>query len=169
MPARKPAKKFAEDTSVSIAKSRSEIDDLLRRWDCDGIRWTDMFKKSQTVLEFTWTCGDAEYLARFVVELPTDEILRNRARNAASGNFMDSKYRRAKELAGRQEHRVLCLFLKGAFNAIENGLISAEVIFLPFFVGRDGRTVAEVALPRLSELLASGSETLLGLPSSAGR
>lgn len=163
------AKKFAEDTTVSIAKSRGEIDDLLRRWDCDGIRWTDMFKKNQTILEFSWAGGDRVYLARFVVDLPTDEILRGRSGNAASGKFMASKYRRAKELAGRQEHRVLCLFLKGAFNAIENELIAAEVIFLPFFVGPDGRTVAEVALPRLPELLASGSETLLGLPSNAGR
>ena len=162
-------KKFAEETSVSIAKSRGEIDDLLRRWECDGIRWTDMFKKNQTILEFTWVCDDTGYTARFVVELPTDEILRKRARNAASGNFMDSKYRKARELAGRQEHRVLCLFLKGAFNAIENGLIAAEVIFLPFFVGPDGRTVAEVALPRLPELLASGSETLLGLPTNASK
>lgn len=160
--------KFARSTTVSIAKSRIEIDDLLRRWDCDGIRWTDMFKKNQTVLEFTWGCNSTDYTARFVVDLPTNEILRKRARNAASGKFMESKYQRAKELAGRQEHRVLCLFLKGAFNAIENGLIPAEVIFLPFFVGPDGRTVAEVALPRLPELLASGSETLLGLPSSAG-
>jgi len=162
-------KKFAEDTTVSITKSRGEIDELLRRWDCDGIRWTDMLKKSRAILEFNWARGGAEYLARIVVEHPTDETLRERSGNAASGKFMESKYKKAKELAGRQEHRVLCLFLKGAFNAIENELIAAEVIFLPFFVGRDGRTIAEIAIPRLPELLTSGSETLLGLPSSAGR
>lgn len=32
---------FAEDTVVPIAKTRAEIDDLLRAWKADGIRWTE--------------------------------------------------------------------------------------------------------------------------------
>jgi len=36
-------RRYAEDTDVSVGKSRGEIDDLLRAWKCDGIQWTDHY------------------------------------------------------------------------------------------------------------------------------
>jgi hypothetical protein len=38
----------------------------------------------------------------------------------------------------------------------------ADTLFLPWLVGKDGRTVAEVARPRLHELLQGSASRLLG-------
>ncbi len=157
-------KAYAENTSVSVAKSQGEINSLLQNWGCDGIRWTNMIRDGRSVLEFTWLYEENQYLARISLELPDDATLRERSSNARSGRFMQSKYEKALASTGRQEHRILLLWLKATFNAIQLGIVSAETVFLPFFVGKDGRTVAETALPQLSRMLISGTDSILGLP-----
>lgn len=66
-----------------------------------------------------------------------------------------------RERAGRHEHRVLLLWLKAALNAVEAGLVDPASIFLSFLVGRDGRTVADVALPKLPSLIGGPAGLLL--------
>jgi hypothetical protein len=154
-------RRFAEDTSVSVGRSRGEIDDLLRSWGCTALQWGDHFEEGRARLEFTWKRDGCTYLARFEVKLPDDKTLRGRARHATNGDFLPSKYEKLKANAGRQEHRVLLLWLKAAFNAVEAGLVDPATIFLPFLVGADGRTVADVALPRMRELLTGTADRLL--------
>lgn len=152
---------YAERTTVAVGKSREQVDKLLRQWGCDGIRWTDHFTQGLVALEFIWTHEEQPYLARVSVHLPCDDELRDLARHAQSGAFLQSKFEKLCEARGRSEHRLLLLWLKACFNAIEAGIISAETVFLPFLVGMDGRTVADAALPRLPMLLADGSNALL--------
>jgi hypothetical protein len=71
-----------------------------------------------------------------------------------------------KSQRGKKEHRLLLLWIKAAFNAIEAQIIYPEILFLPFFEGKDGHTVGEIAMERLPELL-SGSATKL-LPEMSG-
>ena len=52
------------------------------------------------------------------------------------------------------------LWLKAALNAVEAKLVDPAAIFLPFLVGTDGRTFADVALPKLPKLM-NGSAGLL--------
>lgn len=72
-----------------------------------------------------------------------------------------------RDKSDRTLHRVLLLWLKGALNAVQAGIVSPEAIFLPFLEGADGVTVAEAALPRLPALLSNAAEKLLALPASA--
>lgn len=160
--------RYAQQTTVSVAKSRGEIDALLRRWGCDGIRWTDHYSRGVIALEFIWHREKVEYLARFSIQLPSDDELRREARHGGRGRFLPVKFQKLQAARGRQEHRLLLLWLKAALNAVDAGIIKAETIFLPFLVGRDGQTVAEAALPRLQTLLVDGSEALLGIPATAG-
>lgn len=157
---------YAQGTSVPIGKTRAAIDELLRRWRCDAIRWADHFAEGLVRLEFIWTRDGVQYLARLELRLPDDATLRRRARHAQTGAFLDSKYDRLRSECGRQEHRIMLLWLTAAFNAVDAGLVSAETIFLPFLVGRDGQTVAEAALPRLPELLRGAAASILALPES---
>lgn len=155
-------RRFAEDTSISVGRSRGDIDDLLRAWGCKSLQWGDDFEHGRARLEFQWEREGVRYIARFDVKLPDEATLKKRARHATSGQFLPSKYEDLKARIGRQEHRVLLLWLKAAFNAVEAGIVDPAAIFLPFLVGNDGRTVADVALPRMRELLGGSASRLLG-------
>jgi len=156
-------RRYAQDTTVSAGKSRGEIDDLLRRWGCRQIAWAEDYEQGRVMLQFVWRREDQDYLARFSLSLPTEDELRELAIDGRSGRPSEVKFRKLEEARGRAEHRQLALLLKAAFNAVEAGIIEPEQLFLSFLVGRDGRTVGEVALPRLSKLLSSGSaQVLLG-------
>ncbi len=163
-------KRFAEDTSVPIAKSRAELEKLLRDWQCDAIRWSDHWHEGRSRLEFTWTKAHetgspAIYLARFDVELEKDAALRERAIDGRTGRPSDRKLAQLRDARGRREHRVLVLWIKAALNAVEAGLVKPEAIFLPWLVGKDGRTFGEVAVPRLSMLLDGSATKLLPVAS----
>lgn len=155
-------KRFAEDTKVPIARSRMEIDALLRAWGCDGLQWTDEWKDGRATLRFMWTkprttTGDPpmSYAARFRIDLPTDAELLARATPRGEARPRKAVYEALVKRRGMQEHRLLLLWLKAAFNAIEAGLIVAEQLFLPWLEARDGQTIGEYLTPRLSRLLTS--------------
>lgn len=128
---------YARKTKVPVGRSRAEIEKLLRDWGADAIRWTDLWREGAMTLEFVWRHEESDYLARFHMVLE-------------------------EESGAQVEHRILLIWLKGCFNAVESGLVDAETIFLPFLVGKDGQTVAQAALPRLRMLLEGGASALLG-------
>jgi hypothetical protein len=158
-------RRFAEDTAVPVTKSRAEIDRLLREWGARGLQWTDDWEHGRIALKFLWRAADGkDYMARFAVALPTDEELRTASHHGGKAHavFLPQKFQRLAEGRGRQEHRLLALWLKAALNAVAAGIVSAETLFLPFLEDRHGKTVAEIALPRLGNLLEGGAARLLG-------
>lgn len=152
---------YAERTDVPVARSRAEIDGLLKAWGANSIRWTDEFREGVVVLEFVWTHEGLEYLARFSMSLAHDDSLREQSRNARSGRVSESKLERLRAGRGRSEHRLLLLWLRAAFHAVAAGLVRAETLFLPFLVGRDGQTFGDAAIPRLRELLRGPASNIL--------
>lgn len=153
-------RRYAEDTSVPVAKSRGEIDELLRSWRATGIQWTDDFDVDRVTLRFRWPTDGVTYLARFGIRLRPAKELRTKA--MMSRGISESRFRDLMARRGRSEHRVLLLWLKAAFNAVDAGIVSAETLFLPFLEGTDGQTVAEVATPHLAGLLSGSAARLLG-------
>jgi len=160
-------KRYAQDTSVPVGRSRGEIDALLRRWGAKGVQWTDDFDEGKVALRFAWTHEGSQYMARFNINLPSEDELRKQAIDGRSTNYgqggrvSEAKLEKLRRARGQAEHRLLLFWLKAAFNAVEAGIISAEALFLPFLEGRDGKTVAEVAVPKLSELLSYNAGRLL--------
>lgn len=154
-------RRYAEDTAVPIARSRSEIDKLLREWGADGIQWSDNFRSNQVVLRFLWETAGGKYLARFEVRLPSSEDLEPDAIDKRTRKVSQARLQKLLEERGKREHRVLLLWLRAALNAVQLGIVTAEALFLPFLEGRDGKTVAEFAIPRLAGLLSGGAERLL--------
>jgi hypothetical protein len=156
-------RRYAEDTSVPVSRSRDEIDRLLHQWGCSQLQWGTDFAGGRVQLRFLWHHGGASYLARFDLQLPNRAKLEKdpRCQDGRSGGLNERKLAAVLEAAGRQEHRVLLLYLKAAFNAVEAGLTTAETLFLPFLEDRDGRTVAEVALPHLARLHDGSAVRLL--------
>ena len=154
-------RKYANETQVPIARSRGQIDSLLRQWGVDGIQWTDDFRHDKVQLQFVWRYDDNDYLARISVGLPTREDLEDEAIDGRTNRVSEKKLDKLMTERGKREHRLLLLFLKGALEAIEAGVISAEQLFLPYLVGADGRTVSEAVEDRLPVLLSGAADNLL--------
>lgn len=131
----KPTKKprYAAQTTVPVSQSRGEIDTLLRNWCCRGIQWTDNFENGMVILRFAWPFEKNTYMARFVMQTQQ----------------------------GQQEHRVLLLWLKAAFNAVEIGIIKPEEVFLPFIENKEGRTVGELIVKQLPAFICMDHSRLL--------
>jgi hypothetical protein len=154
-------RKFAENTDVSTEESRGQISQLLKDWGVSGIQWTEDYENHRVILQFIWKHDDLPYTAKFSVNLPLDADLVELAKHKRSGRVIEDKLEYLKATRGWREHRVLYIFLKGSFEAIENGIITAEQLFLPWLVGRDGRTVGEVIGPRLPALMGNSAMSLL--------
>lgn len=151
--------RFAQDTAVPIARSRGEIDKLLRSWGATGIQWTDEFERDRVMLRFVWARGDARFTARFEINLPTATSLEPQARHGRSGQLLPDKMRRLLEARGKHEHRLLLLWIKAALNATDAGIVPAEVLFLPFIEVKAGSTtVAQMTIPQLK----SGGALMIG-------
>ncbi len=154
--------KFAKNTAVAVSKSRAEIDSLLRQWGCDGIQWTDDFRQGVVQLRFIWKHDEVQYRARIEVALENDETTRQIAVDGRNGKFSPTLYAKLSAEKGKREHRVLLLWLKAALNAVDDGIVAAEAIFLPFLEDKSGRTVAQVVGAQMHELLKGSAIKLLG-------
>lgn len=161
-------RRYAEGTDVSVAKSRAEIDALLKRWGCQKLGWAEELDAGRAVLQFVWRHGEQDYMARFGITMPTDEELQAQALDGRTKRFSETKLAKLKDARGRVEFRQLALWLRACLNAVDAGIIRPEAVFFPWLVGRDGRTVWESAAPRLPELLThSARALLLGASASA--
>lgn len=147
---------FAQDTTVSISRTRVEIDELLRAWKADAIQWTDELKANRCTLRFMWEHEGNTYRARFTITLPSYDKLRPLAKNKQTGQVSEPKFNKLWQARGQQEHRVLLLWLKASFNAVNAGIVPVESVFLPYLENDEGRTVAELFVPTLGKLAVRG-------------
>lgn len=160
---KKQGRKYAEETNVSPDKSKEAINHILRQWGVRGIQWSEIFDSNRVILQFLWSPDglSQHYMARMEMALPGDDKLMEEARHKRTGHVIEEKLDRLMRQRGWREHRVLHIFLKGAFEAIDAGIITADKLFLPWLVGRDGRTVAEVVGPQLPALMTDTAAALL--------
>ena len=157
-------RRYAESTSVAVSKSRGEIDHLLRAWGAKGIQWSDDFEGDSVTLRFVWVHDGTDYLARFTLGLPAHADLEIAAIDRRTRRTSQRKLEVLMAARGRREHRLLLFWLKAAMHAVDAGLVTVETLFLPFLEGKDGRTVAEVAVPQLAQLARGSAVKLLGAP-----
>lgn len=154
-------RRYAEDTSVPVSRSRGDIDKLLRDWGAQGIQWTDDYERDRIMLRFVWPRGEQRFMARFLIGLPDRKRLEQDAIDGRTGRPSDRKLDVLMAVRGKREHRVLALWLKAALNAVDCGIVDAETIFLPFLEDKNGKTISEIALPRLGVLLEGSANRLL--------
>jgi len=150
-----PRKKRAYgDTTVAISKSREQIDRLLRAWEVTGVQWEDDYENGCAQLRFRWKkegCKD-EFVARFRVDFDSEESIREQSKDLRSGQFSEKKHKRLLADRGKREHRILLNLLKNMMEAIEEGIIPAEALLLPWLEDAAGMTVYEKIEPRLAQI-----------------
>ncbi len=140
-------------TGVSVSKSRDEIDGILKAWGVVGIQWEDDLEGDIVNLRFRWKReDDSQLVARFSISLEGDEEIRELAIDGRSGKFSENKYEKLKQEQGKREHRLLANFLKNAFEAIEQGIIPAEALLMPWLEDSSGKTLYDRIEPIMGQL-----------------
>ena len=163
MATRRPRRAY-EKTNVPIARTREQIDEILKRWGVGGIQWQDDFDKGRVTLRFRWKNEDdgIRYVARYHMDFDDDVKLREKAVDGRTGKYSEKKFERVQKERGKQEHRVLLNFLKNVFEAVDSGIIDAAQIFLPWLEDVEGVTVYERIGPVMKRLGASSLQNALG-------
>jgi len=135
--------RFAANTDVSVERSRAEIERILARWGASRFLYASGEQGSVIAFQFK------QKQFRFVLPLPdradksfwyTPARQTQRSPEAAYAEW---------EQACRQRWRALALNLKAKLEAVESGIESFEVAFMPYVVLPDGKTVADHVLPAL--------------------
>lgn len=152
--------KFAEGTSVSVEKSRAEIEGLIVRYGATHTAF--MSAPGRTMIMF-----EAKgRRIRFDLLLPDrdDKKFLRDGRGTVRG---PAKRLEAWEQACRQRWRALALVIKAKLEAVESGITAFEDEFLAHIVMPDGQTVATHIKPSIAAAYESGSMQPLLPPPSA--
>jgi len=139
--------RYANTTSVSVDKSRDEIEKILIRYGADEFGY--MRKKDYVIVGFKFINRNI----RFVVPIPSHEAFETtetgRERSKSSANA-------AYEQAIKQRWRALALLIKAKLEAVDSNIGHFEEEFLPYIVLPNGKTVAETILPNVEEMYSTG-------------
>jgi hypothetical protein len=148
---------FAKDTTVSVEKSRAEIEKLITRYGATSTAFMNAPNRAMVLFE----CKGRRIM--FELKLPArDEkrFLRDYRNYTLPANKSFEKW----EQACRQCWRALALVIKAKLEAVETGITSFEDEFLAHIVMPDGQTVATHIKPRIAEAYAGGKMLALMPP-----
>lgn len=142
-------RRYAADTSVSVIKSREDIERLLVRHGASKFAygWDDTSARIQF-----------EALGRhirFVVPLPdadSDEIVLTPAGYIRT----DAQQTKAFDQATRARWRALVLVMKAKLEAVEAGIVTFEDEFMAHVVLPDGSTVGDFMAPQIEAAYQTG-------------
>lgn len=142
---------YAAQTTVSVEKSRAEIERTLQRYGASQFIYG--WDQEVAVIGFVYGEDEDRRQVRFKVAVPAysdftrDRRGYGRSRTAAT---------KAWEQAQRQRWRALLLVIKAKLEAIEAGIATFESEFLAYVVLPSGETVGEWVSPQLSEVYREG-------------
>lgn len=146
--------RFAEGTSVSVEKSRAEIEKLITRYGAQSTAFMNAPGRALIVFEAKER--------RIMFELPLPDKAEKRFTHGKVGRSSYVQARKpeaataAWEQACRQSWRALALVIKAKLEAVEAGITSFEDEFMAHIVMPDGQTVATHIKPRIAEAYAGG-------------
>ena len=156
--------RYASNTEVSVDRSQAEIRKTIERYGGDNV--VIGTSRSQRVARIQFSYKDMPL--QISVNLPDPNAKR-------FWHTLGGRRRRNSEVAYKEWEkdcrrlwRVLLLLVKAQFEVIENHVLSAEEVFLPWLLLTDGQTVAERNVPLLSKLLDAGGTGRLLLTNKKG-
>lgn len=152
---------YAEGTSVSVAKSREEIEALLLKKKAGRIGV--VLESSCAIVG--WSMEHRH--VRFTLPLPNPDDKRFRFKDHTQAHPFQKRTQadveRLYEQECREKWRGLLLTIKAKLVSVENGVESFEQAFLAHLVLPGGDTVGQRALPALAEAYRTGkTPPLLG-------
>lgn len=151
--------RYAADTSVSVERSKAQIEQLLSRYGADRFQSGWDAQKGVAVVMFEF----GQRLIRFQLQFPSrdsDEIaLTPTGKERAPGQV-----EKAWEQAQRQRWRALLLTIKAKLESIESGITDFDSEFLAHLVLPNGETVGENLVPKIQTAIEAKQTPRLLLP-----
>jgi hypothetical protein len=137
-------RRFAAGTKVPIAKTKTELDELLQKHGATQRYTGHDDARNVAVVGFTIAVGKSSRQVRIVVPMPAKERLRSTA--AADARHLQ---------ACKERWRGALLLVKAKLEAVATGMSTIEREFLADVTLPDGRTVHQA----IAEHVASSYET----------
>jgi hypothetical protein len=140
---------YAKDTTVSVARSKAEIENTVCKYGASGFisGWND----DAAMIAFEMRGRRV----KFILPLPSKSERRFTHRSKRRGRSSISVPRtpddsaREWEKVCRQRFRALALAVKAKLEMVESGITTFEQEFLAHLVLPNGRTVGEATIPSL--------------------
>lgn len=141
---------YAKETKVPVIQSRAEIERLLATHKCSQFMCGTDYDHHIARVQFK----AYNRFVRFVIALP------DRGQFARYGSRKGAE---KWEQAERQKWRALLLVIKAKLECVESNIATFEEEFLAHIVMPNDKTVAELVLPQIEGVYASGAmRPLLG-------
>ncbi|MCQ9208602.1 MAG: hypothetical protein NG712_04405 [Omnitrophica bacterium] len=147
--------RYAAKTSVSVAKSKAEIERTLVRYGAS---------------EFAYASGQDRAMIGFLIDNHKIEIAimmpvpQEFAQTETGRDRSMATMRVEWERACRQRWRALALVIKAKLEAVECGITSMQDEFLAYTVLPTGQTIGQVMAAKMTEILTGGKMPSLLLP-----
>ena len=140
---------YAEKTTVSVAKTKADIEELVQKYGAD--QFISGYRGDLAVIGFSM----ADRQVRFVLPLPEKkDFMYTPGRNQRRS---DDAARTAWEQACRSQWRSLYLVIKTKMEAVDAGISTIERELLSNIVLPDGQTVGEWMAPQLETAYTQGN------------
>jgi hypothetical protein len=154
---------YAAQTDVPADRSRGEIERIVTRFGARSFAYG--WEGTTAVIGFE--LGERHY--RFSLPLP--DPTSSEFWLSPTGRERTAKAAEAEHAqAVRQRWRALALIVKAKFAAVEAGISTVEIEFMPNVVLPDGRTVGDHTLPAIAKAYAENSvPSMLALPAGGNR
>lgn len=143
--------RYAQNTSVSVAKSRAEIEEIVTRYKADQFGTALDSTTGRAMIQFRVDL----WVVRFELPLPdrNDKQFTHYKRGMSEYKRTDQQAEQQYEQACRQRWRALALAIKAKLEAVECGITTFEEEFLAHLVvPGSGRTVGAHLVPQLQDL-----------------
>ena len=142
---------YASNTSVSVERSKAEIERTLQRYGASQFIYG--WDHQEAVIGFVVKNDEQMRQVRFKVKVPDRAQF---VKTPTGRRRSSSQAEREWEQAQRQRWRALLLVIKAKLEAIEAGIATFEDEFLAYTMLPSGETVGEWITPQLDEVYEKG-------------
>lgn len=143
-----PIKKFAAGTTVTPARSREELDTILKRFGAKGFGYVDQEQAAAIIFEI----DGRTY--RYLAPMPQLDDFKLNSRGYYRSDLASQK--RDWEQAVREQWRALVATIKGKLVAVDSKIESFEDAFQQYTVMSNGQTVGEYNKAQLETMYRTG-------------
>jgi hypothetical protein len=135
---------FAKETAVPVGRSRSELEDLLRKYGAD--QFASGWREGGATVQFRLEGRTV----RLEVPMPT---LKDVPEKNGRGRMNQAQREKELQQMERQRWRAIVLLTRARLEACALGIETIETAFLSGFVTPSGQTVGEIMREQLDKVL----------------